>query len=108
MAYDDFNRERHVANDGIVEREVLHNISKIKENMYDITLRGESLEEDLAHELVRIANISRKLGSSLKQEKRDMTKEEAYRQLGHSASLFKAILKALGTYRKEETARQKE
>jgi hypothetical protein len=100
MSYDDFNRDRHVANDGIVEREVLHNISKIKKNMYEITIRGKSLEEDLAHEIVRIANISRELGSRLKKEKRDMTKEEAYRQLGHSASLFKAILKALEKNRK--------
>ena len=44
MSYDDFNRERHVANDGTVEREVLHSISKIEKNMYEITIRGKSLE----------------------------------------------------------------
>jgi hypothetical protein len=37
------------------------------------------------------------MGYKLKKEKRDMTKKEAYTQVGHSASLFKAILKYFGT-----------
>jgi len=32
------------------------------------------------------------LGYKLEDENRILTKEEAYQQLGHSASLFKAIL----------------
>jgi hypothetical protein len=60
--------------------------------MYPITLRNTSFEEDLAREIARIANVSRKLGYRLQEQNRDMTKEEAYEQLGHSASLLKAIL----------------
>ncbi|MEW6584591.1 MAG: hypothetical protein AB1442_03155 [Nitrospirota bacterium] len=91
--YDIFNETHHKTNDGIVEDEVFENISKIKENMYSVILRKEYFEKDLAREIARIANISRKLGYKLQKENRDMTKEEAYRQLGHSASLLKAILK---------------
>jgi hypothetical protein len=89
---DDFNLLHHKANDGIVEDEVFENIQRIKENMYPIVLRNTSFEEDLAGEIARIANVSRKLGYILQAENRDMTREEAYVQLGHSASLLKAIL----------------
>jgi hypothetical protein len=88
-----FNLLHHKTNDGIVEEEVFEKISKIQENMYPIILRKEYFEEDLAREIARIANIARKLGYKLQEENRDMTKEEAYKQLGHSASLLKAILK---------------
>ena len=37
-----------------------------------------------------------KLGYQLETEHRPLTKEEAYIQLGHSASLFKAILNEKG------------
>jgi hypothetical protein len=93
---DDFNKEHHSANDGIVEKEILGDLSHIRKNMYSITLRPDHFEEDLAKEISRIANLSRELGLRLRKENRDMTKEEAYRQLGHSASLLKAILKYLG------------
>jgi hypothetical protein len=63
--------------------------------MYNITLRADHFEEDLAKEIARIANISRQLGLKLRAENRNMTKEEAYVQLGHSASLFKALLKVI-------------
>jgi len=49
-------------------------------------------EEDLVREIARIANLSIKLGYQLEAENRMLTKEEAYIQLGHSASLLKAIL----------------
>jgi len=91
--YDDFNKIHHSANDGVVEKEVLQNISKIEKYMYPIRLRPQYFERDLAREISRIANISRKLAYKLQKEGRDMTKGEAYRQLGHSASLLKAILK---------------
>lgn len=94
--YDEFNQKRHSVNDGIVENEALNNISKIEKNMYPVILRPEFFEEDLALEIARIANIARKLGQKMREEKRDMTKDEVYIQLGHSASLFKAILKHLG------------
>ena len=60
--------------------------------MYPITLSSKDFEADLAREIARIANISRKLGYKLRAEKRDMTKPEAYIQLGHSASLLRAVL----------------
>ena len=95
IPYDDFNKTHHDINDGVVEAEVLKNISLIEKNMYHINLRPNFFEEDLSREIARIANLSRKLGHKLKTENRNMTKEEAYIQLGHSASLLKAILKNL-------------
>ena len=61
-----------------------------------ITLKPGSFEKDLAKEIARIANDARELGRKLRKENRDMTKEEAYRQLGHSASFLKAILVYVG------------
>lgn len=96
IPYDDFNRNHHDINDGIVEAEVLKKIARIEKNVYQINLRSDSFEEDLSKEIARIANLSRKLGQKLKAENRDMTEQEAYIQLGHSVSLLRAILKYLG------------
>ena len=93
IPYDDFNEAHHVINDKVVEDEVLENVPKIERNMYPIIIRPENIENDLANEIARIANISRNLGITMKKENRDMSKEEAYEQLGRSASLLKAILK---------------
>jgi len=60
---------------------------------YDIEITSE---DQLATEIARIANISIKFGYRLVDEERLLTKEEAYIQLGHSASLFKAILRYVG------------
>jgi len=49
-------------------------------------------EEGLAKEVARITNLSMASGYKLEDEKRVLTRGEAYQQLGHSASLFKAIL----------------
>jgi hypothetical protein len=92
IAYDDFNEEHHGANDGIVEETILNEPEKIIRQMYPINLSKNDFEADLAREIARIANLSRKLGYKLRAEKRDMTKQEAYIQLGHSASLLKAVL----------------
>jgi len=92
IPYDDFNRHYHSANDGIVNENILNTIQKIKDHMYEIRLRPEHFEDDLSKEIARIANISRKLGYTLKKETRTLTREEAYRQLGHSASLLAAVL----------------
>jgi hypothetical protein len=92
IAYDDFNEEHHDANDGIVEDTILKEPEKITGHMYPITLSKNNFEADLAREIARIANLSRKLGYKLREEKRDMTKQEAYVQLGHSASLLRAVL----------------
>jgi hypothetical protein len=93
IAYDDFNQKHHNANDGIVEETILNEPGKIKEHIYRIDLGKDNFEEDLAREVARIANLSRKLGYKLRTENRDMTKHEAYVQLGHSTSLLKAVLK---------------
>ncbi|MCX5849669.1 MAG: hypothetical protein NTW65_09485 [Deltaproteobacteria bacterium] len=92
IAYDDFNQEHHNANDGIVEETILNEPEKISRHMYSINLSKKDFETDLAREIARIANLSRVLGYKLRAEKRDMTKQEAYIQLGHSASLLKAVL----------------
>ena len=93
---DEFSRAHHVANDGIVENKALQRIGRIEKYMYPITLRSEFFEEDLAKEIARIANLTRELDRTSRQENRNLTPEEAYRQLGHSASLFEAVLNHLG------------
>jgi hypothetical protein len=89
--YGSFNKKHHVAVDGIVNDEILDNPDKIK--IYPITITSE---EELAREIARIANLSLKLGYRMEDENRLLTKEEAYTQISHSASLFKAILKFVG------------
>ena len=96
VIYDDFNKKHHAVNDGIVDHEVLENIGKINENMTRVKLGTDNFEKDLAGEIAKIANNARQLGHKLQKEKRDMTKEEAYKQLGQSASLLNALLKHLG------------
>lgn len=68
---------------------------RIRENMYPITLDPKHFEQELAGEIARIADLAKRLGYRLKKEDRDMTEKEAYIQLGHSASLLKAILRYL-------------
>lgn len=91
-AYDDFNKKHHSINDGIVEATILKEPEKIARRMYPINLSKKDFEADLAREIARIANLSRKLGYKMRAEKRDMAKQEAYIQLGHSASLLRAVL----------------
>jgi len=95
VLYDDFNKTHHSVNDGIIDDEVLDKVNEIKKNMYKINLRSSNFDEDLAREIARIANISRILGLKMRAENRDMTREEAYTQLGHSASLLQAVLSSL-------------
>ena len=66
----------------------LNNLDKIK--IYPIVVNSEA---DLTREIARIANISMNLGYKLEDENRLLSKEEAYQQIGHSASLFRAVLK---------------
>jgi hypothetical protein len=96
MPNDEFNVKHHNKNDGIVDAEVLENLAEIKKYTYPVTLRPENFENDLACEIARIANFSRYLGLRLKRENRTLTRDEAYRQLGHSSSLLQAILHHLG------------
>ena len=93
IPYDDYNKTWHSLTDGVVEESVWNESEKIVEQMYDIRLSRETFEEDLAREIARIANLSRLLGYKLRKDNRNITKEEAYKQLGHSASLLKAVLR---------------
>lgn len=92
--YDEFNKVHHLNNDGIVEKEVLteKGLNKIKSHMNKIELGEKNFEDNLAKEVARIANASRALGYRLEKENRDMSGEEAYLQLGLSASLLRAVL----------------
>lgn len=92
IPYDDFNKTFHSINDGIVEATIMEEPQKIVQHIQVIKLRPDSYEEDLAREIARIANITRKLGYKLRAENRSITREEAYVQLGHSASLIRAVL----------------
>ena len=94
IPFDSFNKAHHSANDNIAEG-VMDKIGEMQKNMYEINLRPDHFEEDLAKEIAKIANISRLLGIKLRTENRDMTSNEAYVQLGHSASLLKAVLEAI-------------
>lgn len=96
VAYDDFNRKHHQANDGIVDNTIFDEPENITKHMYPINLSRDNFENDLAREIARIANISRMLGYQMRAEKRNMTKQEAYVQLGHSASLLRAVLQHYG------------
>ena len=91
--YDDFNKKRHTINDGIIEGSVRNNIGYIQRNIRPITIESES---DLAREIAKVANASRKLGAKIRKEQRDMTQEEAYAQVIQSSSLLKAVLKYVG------------
>ena len=89
--YNSYNRKNHKTIDGIINDEVLDNIDRIK--VYPIEIKSE---EDLAKEIARIANMAIKKGYQIQDEKRLLTKDEAYGQISHSASLFKAILEYVG------------
>lgn len=91
MFYDDFNKQHHLINDGIVDKEVMENLNKIKENMTPLNLSKDNFENDLAKEITRIANNARQLGHRLKKENMDMTKEEAYKQGSSAESVGKKV-----------------
>jgi len=89
--YNHFNRKFHKKIDGIIDDEVLANLQRIK--TCSIIIRSE---KELAKEIARIANQAVELGYRIESEDRLLTKEEAYIQISHSASLFKAILGYVG------------
>lgn len=95
MPFDRFNRSHHDAFDGVVDEEVLNNLVRIKRHMKPVKIRSEHLEVDVASEVARVANITRKLGKKLKGEGRVISKGEAYAQLGLCASLIKGVLEAV-------------
>jgi hypothetical protein len=85
--YNDYNRTNHIKTDGIVNDDIMANMNRIK--IYEIAIETE---RDLAREIARIANLSMTLGYKLEDERRLLTKQEAYHQISHSASLVKAVL----------------
>jgi hypothetical protein len=87
IEYSPFNKRYHLEMDGLLEQNVLDNLSEIKTEK--ITIKTEN---DLIKEICRIANISIELGIRLEKEERVMTKAEAYRQVGLSTSLIKAVI----------------
>lgn len=87
IEHDAFNKTYHRDIDGVINEEVLGNLGTIR--IYPIRIDSE---ESLAKEVARIANLALALGYKLEDENRILTKEEAYGQIGHSTSLFKAIL----------------
>lgn len=87
LPYDDFNRRNHAAMDGIVNEEVLERWREIR--VYPVAVASE---EDLAREIARVANLAIALGERLRAQDRMPTRQEAYEQLSHSASLLRAVL----------------
>lgn len=87
--YDDFNKQRHSANDGIIEYSVRNNIGYIQRMMTPPVINSEA---DLTREIAAVAESARRLGMKIRKENRDMTVDETYTQVIRSASLFNAIL----------------
>ena len=55
-------------------------------------------KEEVSFFLLSYANLSLKLGYQIQDEKRLLTKDEAYEQISHLASLFKAISEYVGNF----------
>jgi hypothetical protein len=72
----------------VINEGILDNLEAIK--VYPIEIKSE---EDLAKEVARIANLSMVLGYKLEDEGLLLSREEAYQQISHSASLFRAVLR---------------
>jgi hypothetical protein len=92
--YSDYNKRNHGKTDGVINDGILDNLEAIR--VYPIEIKTEA---DLAREIARIANLSMTLGYRLEDEGRLLLKEEAYQQISHSASLFRAILRYVGEQR---------
>jgi hypothetical protein len=90
ILYSDYNKKNHGKTDGVINDGILDNLEAIK--VYDIELKNEG---DLAKKIARIANLSMALGYKLEDEGRLLSREEAYQQVSHSASLFRAVLRYL-------------
>jgi len=87
IPHNDYNRRHHAATDGIVDRGALRQAKRIA--LYPIAIASE---EDLAREIARIAQLSLDLACTLQREDRILAAAEAWVQLGHSASLLRAVL----------------
>lgn len=92
--YNAFNRKNHAAMDGIADAGAQTLSERIR--VYDVTVGSD---RELAAEVARVANLSQALGRRLEAENRLPTPEEALVQLGHSASLLRAVLGYTGAPR---------
>ena len=93
--HDDFNKARHLSSDGILEKEILGKLPRLHEHMSPVALSGLSesqFEQSLAEKVAEIANHARELYRKMRAAQRDITVDEAYIQLGRSASLLQAVL----------------
>ncbi len=88
ILYSDYNKRNHTKTDGVINDGILDNPEAIK--VYPVEIKTE---DELAKEIVRIANLSMALGYKLEDEGRFLSREEADQQISHSASLFKAVLR---------------
>jgi len=101
--YNDFNRTHHRTIDGLINREVLENLDRIQ--IFPVSIDSEY---DLARAIAHLANRSIELGYTLEAEDRLLTRDEAYLQISHSASLFKAILDYVDHPRRRHGAAQRQ
>ena len=88
IMYSDYNKRNHTKTDGVINDGILDKLEAIE--VYDIEIKTE---DELAKEIARIASLSMALGYKLEDEGRLLSKEEAYQQISHSASLFKTVLR---------------
>ena len=88
IMYSDYNKRNHTKTDGVINDGILDKLEAIK--VYDIEIKTE---DELAKEIARITSLSMALGYKLEDEGRLLSREEAYRQISHSASLFRAVLR---------------
>ncbi len=94
IEYDAFNRARHSEIEEAVNEKILDGSLQI--HLYPVTVRSEA---DLVREMVRVGNLSMRLGERIRSEDRLLTAQEAYEQLSHSASLLRAVLEYTGAPR---------
>ncbi len=86
----DYNRRHHAATDGVIDRGALKRVKRIP--LYPVAIGNE---DELAAEIARIAQLSLDLACTLQREERVLSAAEAWVQLGHSASLLRAVLRWL-------------
>jgi len=98
MENNQFNNARHSANDSIVENHILTHLDKV--TLFPITIKNE---DDLIQNISLIATKAKGLAYLLQKEDRNMTQEEAYRQISQSASLFQAVLEYVAYPNRTET-----
>ena len=89
--YNAFNRKNHAAVDAIVDAVALGHVERIRIDPVEIRS-----EDDLASQVARLASLSQALGRRLEAEGRLPTPQEAYEQLGRSASILRGVLLHVG------------